>query len=114
MTANQKAPSEGPFVLEVTMVMRYKHKNGKTFNQVKEAMYFDQDGTCAICYEAEATVVDHDHACCKKWNPWHRNCVRGMLCVSCNGKIWYYEAGRSKAPFMWQVMAQRYLNGEHL
>lgn len=46
--------------------------------QMWDAMYFDQDGECAICVEREAKVVDHDHATGK---------VRGLLCDWCNKGI---------------------------
>lgn len=38
-------------------------------------MYFDQDGTCLICNQAQAVLVDHDHYTRK---------VRGLLCQPCN------------------------------
>lgn len=40
-----------------------------------EAMYFDQDGSCAICRNEEATHIDHNHDTGK---------VRALLCHKCN------------------------------
>jgi hypothetical protein len=41
-------------------------------------MFAEQDGVCAICREAPAEHVDHDHA---------TNRVRGLLCFNCNGAL---------------------------
>ncbi|WP_221305103.1 endonuclease domain-containing protein [Streptomyces sp. Ag109_O5-1] len=51
--------------------------------QMFEAMYFDQDGKCAIenC-RREAACIDHDHATGK---------VRGLLCQGCNVAIGFVE-----------------------
>lgn len=42
------------------------------------AMYFEQDGICAICLEEEATDVDHNHTTGE---------VRALLCHNCNVAI---------------------------
>jgi hypothetical protein len=41
-------------------------------------MLAEQDGLCAICREAPADQVDHDHV---------TNRVRGLLCFNCNGAL---------------------------
>lgn len=51
-----------------------------------DAMYFEQDGECAICHVNEATDVDHDHRCCPGTATCGR-CVRALLCRSCNTGI---------------------------
>lgn len=43
-----------------------------------DAMFAEQNGLCAICREAPAAHVDHDH---------ETNRVRGLLCFNCNGAL---------------------------
>jgi hypothetical protein len=52
-----------------------KHRYGITSDDF-ERMFTEQDGRCAICREAPAEHVDHDHATKR---------VRGLLCFNCNG-----------------------------
>lgn len=53
-----------------------------------QALYEAQGGLCALCRRAKGTgakrlAVDHDHACCP--GPVScGECVRGLLCTSCN------------------------------
>ncbi len=47
-------------------------------NDEFDAMYFEQDGECAICHVNEATHVDHNHT---------TGAVRELLCHSCNAAI---------------------------
>jgi Recombination endonuclease VII len=65
-----------------------------------DAMYFEQDGKCAItsCYR-EAVSVDHDHATGK---------VRGLVCQGCNVALGFVEDAA------WLDCAFDYLRGETL
>jgi hypothetical protein len=51
------------------------------------AILESQGGKCAICNRATGTkrrlAVDHDHSCCNGPTSCG-NCVRGLLCKSCN------------------------------
>ena len=70
-----------------------------------DAMMEQQGGVCAICDKPSETrllSVDHDHACC----PGPKSCgqcVRGLLCVSCNATIARLEDEG------WGQRAQQYL-----
>lgn len=48
----------------------------------KLAIYEDSDGLCAICYEAPATDLDHDHQTMQ---------VRGALCNPCNQGLGFFK-----------------------
>lgn len=51
--------------------------------QMFDAMYFDQDGRCAIATcSREAKAVDHDHV---------TGAVRGLLCKGCNVAVGFIE-----------------------
>ena len=43
--------------------------------EARLALFEASDGLCALCYDAPATVVDHDH---------ETGAVRGALCSGCN------------------------------
>lgn len=62
------------------------------------AMYSEQNGLCAICLEAKAAHVDHDHQTKR---------VRGLLCFNCNGALGQF---RDRADLM--VRAVAYLHPE--
>lgn len=55
-----------------------------------EAMILSQRGLCAICKQPpknDRFAVDHDHACCPgAWGTCGK-CVRGLLCIPCNGRL---------------------------
>ena len=48
-------------------------------------MLAEQDGLCAICREAPAEHVDHDH---------ETERVRGLLCFNCNGALGQFRDRR--------------------
>lgn len=95
-----------------------KPDNGQRTNQLMsmyglarpeyDAMYFEQDGLCAICQIWEATHVDHDHKCCTTPGKSCGRCIRGLLCGGCNLNVVIWEtegANMLLAPFT----AARYL-----
>lgn len=65
----------------------YRLKNlswvyGISVEQISSMMEICQ-GLCEICQESPATCIDHDHNCCVGQKSCGQ-CVRGMLCKSCN------------------------------
>lgn len=60
-------------------------------------MLAEQLGVCAICKEAPAEHVDHDHETGR---------VRGLLCFNCNGALGQF---RDRTDLMLQAVA--YLHG---
>jgi len=71
-----------------------KHTYGITADEYA-AILRAQGGGCAICGKTPEEngrdlAVDHDHSCC----PGKRSCgkcVRGLLCVTCNPGIGYFQ-----------------------
>lgn len=65
--------------------------------QMRDAIYFDQDGQCAMpgC-EKEAEDLDHWHGC-----PNHTDyyscidCIRALVCTGCNVKLGMYETSQA-------------------
>lgn len=52
------------------------------------ALLDSQEGKCAICRtESQSLHVDHDHSCCPEPCRSCGECVRGLLCPSCNNGI---------------------------
>lgn len=48
-----------------------------------------QNGVCAICCmpSTGALAVDHDHECCPERKQSCGECIRGLLCTSCNNGL---------------------------
>lgn len=82
-------------------------KNGLTPERFDE-MLAGQNNCCAICFtDSPGGVgtwhIDHDHACCPGRFSCG-NCVRGLLCMSCNHGLGVYEAkGESFARYLKKV-----------
>jgi len=54
-----------------------------------------QQNACGMCHrpfeEGQLIHVDHDHACCRRRNRSCRECIRGLLCHSCNIALGHIE-----------------------
>lgn len=73
-----------------------------------DALVLIGGGVCAICgtdspgYKDGAWAIDHDHGCCpQQYSPNGSprtkccgECVRGILCHSCNQKLGWYERNK--------------------
>lgn len=69
-----------------------------------------QGGVCAICGNLPGhrkLDVDHDHKCCPD-GPTCGQCVRGLLCRSCNLKLSPFEDPE------WAFKANQYLDNQRL
>lgn len=64
-----------------------------------ESEYYEMlgkyEGRCWICKSENATVIDHDHSCCKG-STGCRNCVRGVLCSPCNTMLGQADDDKNK------------------
>lgn len=63
-------------------------QDSQQWADVKAEFYAAQDGQCAICQKAIALAdshLDHCHT---------TGFIRGVLCVSCNTKLGFYETRR--------------------
>lgn len=56
--------------------------------KIYDDMLKRQDNKCAICLSVfdQTPCIDHDHSCCSGRNSCG-NCVRGLLCRSCNNML---------------------------
>lgn len=67
------------------------------FNQLLEA----QGGACAMCggsfEENKRICIDHDHACCPSEQRSCGQCIRGLLCLSCNTTLGHIERNYERA-----------------
>ena len=59
-----------------------------------QSMLKSQNGKRKICNKNKRLVVDHDHSCCLQKNTCG-NCVRGLLCFSCNTLVGYIEINKN-------------------
>lgn len=69
----------------------YKKKYKITLKEYNSKLE-SQNGVCAICKGtwSRVLVVDHDHSCC----PGEKtcgNCLRGLLCGSCNAGLGWFK-----------------------
>lgn len=63
-----------------------------------EKLLSSQDGVCAICKKSPKSrrlAVDHDHSCCPGKSTCGE-CVRGLLCISCNSRLEWWLTFRSE------------------
>jgi hypothetical protein len=72
-----------------------------------------QSDLCAICRKVEPTDVDHDHGHCPGKRGC-RECIRGLLCRSCNAALGQFESGRTRLSSItgyaqWRIEAEAYL-----
>lgn len=83
-------------------------KYGITIEQYEQLLE-SQGGGCAICAAPEPSnrrlAVDHDHACCPSEKTCG-NCIRGLLCITCNVWLGFYESKK------WTDRAKAYLDRE--
>jgi len=75
---------------EYDRTIKLQQKYGITPKQW-ESMYTVQNGCCAICGKHQSQQnrrlsVDHDHSTGK---------VRGLLCLSCNAKLGWFENNKN-------------------
>lgn len=66
--------------------------------QEKEAMWLLQYGCCAVCLapiSLEDCHIDHDHQCCLGTKTCGQ-CIRGLLCRTCNLVIGFAESDPEK------------------
>jgi len=82
-------------------------------HNLTEARYLElrrqQEDLCGACHQpldfvaAYAVHIDHDHSCCDKRQPDGSiscgECVRALLCRSCNMGVAAMERERAKWPF---------------
>jgi hypothetical protein len=75
-----------------------KNKYNITADQY-EAMLADQGGVCAACggtcNTGQRLAVDHDHGCCEDRVRSCGECVRGLLCRTCNQGLGFLERNNS-------------------
>lgn len=86
--------------------LRRKYKKSQEwFDETLKA----QGYVCAMCKEAPRGIgrycVDHDHNCCPGEFTCGE-CVRGLLCISCNVRLGWYEDKE------WKRMADTYLDSQ--
>src|SRR5215831_18412053 len=74
-----------------------------------------QQHTCGMCHEpfkdGQPIPVDHDHACCQVKNRSCGECIRGLLCHTCNIALGHIERRYAMArayldsPPVWLIAA---------
>ena len=66
----------------------------RKYGVTKQAILEEQGGVCAICgsedVQGKRGHIDHDHKCCPGVNTCG-NCVRGVICVSCNHGLGHFS-----------------------
>jgi len=91
-------------------ILEFARKYNITMEWYEEKLK-EQGGLCAICRRPQSAkkgtprwlAIDHDHACCPKAGRSCGECVRGLLCTSCNTKLCALEMEQ------WREAADDYL-----
>ncbi len=74
---------------------RYRISSYGLTQQQFDLILTAQNYACAMCHElfeeGQLIQVDHDHACCRGKNRSCGECIRGLLCHTCNIALGHIE-----------------------
>ncbi len=85
---------QGPAFQAATLRRNELMRNFKLDLDTYAEMLSAQDGVCGICGEPPTKAnlaVDHDHRCCSGSRKTCGQCLRGLLCLTCNRNLGFVE-----------------------